>query len=1216
MNDHKKEEALFNAAQELTDARQRAAFLDAVCGGDVELRRRLDGLFAVWPEADDFFAKPAVALAGSRIVPDAGAREVPFALHNAARPAGVSALPEPAGRSPATEASGDRIGRYKLLEKLGEGGFGEVWLAEQKEPVKRRVALKIIKLGMDTKQVVARFEAERQALALMDHPNIAKVLDGGATDNGRPYFVMELVRGVRITDYCEEHGLSMPDRLALFIKVCLAIQHAHQKGVIHRDIKPANILVTLHDGVPVPKVIDFGIAKATQQELTDKTVFTQFNQFIGTPAYMSPEQAEMNGLDIDTRSDIYGLGVLLYELLVGQTPFDGKEMVVSGLDALRKTIREKEPIRPSTRLSQTLVAADVRRPQSPASAAAGSAEEVRASSRRLLGVKETISMLRGDLDWIVMKCLEKDRSRRYETANGLVTDIQRYLDNEPVLARPPSAAYRLRKMIRRNKVAFAAAVMVAAALVLGGIVSVWQAIRATRAEHEQARHRMRAEANELKAQQAQANEAQERRAAEKARQEEAQLRKRAEARAYAADMNLAQQALAVNNVGRAWELLNRHRPSGGSQISNLKSEIQTDLRGWEWRYLWQYCQNNAQHTLTQRPNSIISLSVSHDRKWLAVGENAEGGLSVWNLETRREGTRLPAGEGEVVAAFSPREALLAFSSETHESHTNRQFTVSLWSEPAQQIIARLPLQDRCYLLAFSEDGQKLATITRAAAARLSVWQIPQGVKLFEYPLERFRNTPGTPVAVTRDLRFAAQAVGGFGSGGSLRLIDLATGAERWKVRAGDTYIATIAFSPNGKVLAMAEGAGKSAVHLWDAETGREIGKLEGHHAYVLGLEFSPDSKTLVSASADQTIRLWDLDTRKSMATLHGHKLEVWRAAILPETRRLVSACKDGSVMVWDVATTRPEPRPLIVSAPINAWCFAADSRSVQTLEPEGAVKWTGRDFDQRELLLTVKVRPDPVVARLFSKFSPDGELVAVRQTNGIVSVWDLGRRTLLHQIQSPHGPVVPWLFLPHGRKLLVGQLDRNSIHEWDLSTGQETRSWQVPLSSRGGAFSPDEHWCLALGFSENSPLRELIGGGRMNVAAKEAMAISPDGKYLAALSKFDSLKLRETATLQELHTFDTVLMGCHSVAFSPDGSRLTAGSVGDEAIKIWDAESRQEVLTLKALHEPVKFVATAFSPDGNLLGSMNRQGGSLYLWRAPSWAEIEAAESEVAKERK
>ncbi len=366
---------------------------------------------------------------------------------------------------PLEEAPGTLIGRYKVLEKLGEGGFGAVYVAEQREPVKRRVALKIIKLGMDTRQVVGRFEAERQALALMDHPNIAKVLDAGATDTGRPFFVMELVRGIKITDYCDQHKLAMPERLNLFIQVCHAIQHAHQKGIIHRDIKPSNILVTLQDGVAIPKVIDFGIAKATQGELTDKTVYTQFQQFIGTPAYMSPEQAEMSGLDVDTRSDIYSLGVLFYELLTGCTPFNQKHLLEAGLDGMRKMIREEEPQRPSTRLGT--LAAD---------ALTSTAAQRRAEPPKL------IHLVKADLDWITMKALEKDRTRRYETANALAMDVQRYLKNELVLASPPSKVYRFQKLVRRNQLQFAAAALTALALLVGAITGVRQAVRAHRAQ--------------------------------------------------------------------------------------------------------------------------------------------------------------------------------------------------------------------------------------------------------------------------------------------------------------------------------------------------------------------------------------------------------------------------------------------------------------------------------------------------------------------------------------------------------------------------------------------------------------------------------------------------------------------------------------------------------------------------------------------------------------
>ncbi len=356
-------------------------------------------------------------------------------------------------------------------------------MAEQEEPVRRRVALKVIKLGMDTKSVIARFEAERQALALMDHPNIAKVLDAGATNTGRPFFVMELVRGIRITDYCDQNKLSTEERLKLFAQVCHAIQHAHQKGIIHRDIKPSNIMVTLHDGVPVPKVIDFGIAKATQGRLTDQTLFTAFEQFIGTPAYMSPEQAEMSGLDVDTRSDIYALGVLLYELLTGQTPFDTKELLASGLDKLRRAIREKEPERPSTRL-RTMLNADL----------------TTTARQRHTDPPKLIHLLRGDLDWIVMKTLEKDRTRRYETANGLAMDIGRHLSNEPVVARPPSNLYRFQKLVRRNQVMFVAASAVVLALIIGFGVSLYLLVReraalqrAVAAEKEQARLREQAE---------------------------------------------------------------------------------------------------------------------------------------------------------------------------------------------------------------------------------------------------------------------------------------------------------------------------------------------------------------------------------------------------------------------------------------------------------------------------------------------------------------------------------------------------------------------------------------------------------------------------------------------------------------------------------------------------------------------------------------------------
>jgi hypothetical protein len=540
---------LFAAAIALFDPRERAALLDRECVGRPKSRQRLDQLLAAHFQSNPLLHAPAAEQTADHI------------------PSGDSTT----ATYPAAEAIGTIIaGRYKLLEEIGEGGMGTVWVAEQTQPVKRKVALKLIKAGMDSRQVLARFEAERQALAVMDHPNIAKVLDGGLTDASRPFFVMEYFKGVPITEYCDSTRASVPERLNLFVQVCQAVQHAHQKGIIHRDLKPSNILVAPYDDKPVPKVIDFGLAKAVHQPLTERTLHTAHETVLGTPLYMSPEQAQLNNLDIDTRTDIYSLGVLLYELLTGTTPLKKQRFKQAAWDEIRRLIREEEPLRPSMRLSSTETL--------PSLAAVRQTEPARLTK-----------LVRGDLDWIVMKALEKDRTRRYETANGFAMDIQRHLAGEPVQAAPPGARYRVKKFARKHRTGLATAAVVAFLLVAGVAVSSWQAYRATRAEGRA----LSAAAAERRARNA---EAEERHKAEAAAAAEKAARQRAETAEGDARRDLAKfeamnefltkdlltQAEPANNAVEdkvtLLEVLDRAAEKVGERFKD-QPELEEDLRG-------------------------------------------------------------------------------------------------------------------------------------------------------------------------------------------------------------------------------------------------------------------------------------------------------------------------------------------------------------------------------------------------------------------------------------------------------------------------------------------------------------------------------------------------------------------------------------------------------------------------------------------------------------
>ncbi len=1130
---------IFLNAREIANPTERATYLAQACGADTDLRNRVEAMLSDADGAKDFF----------------GAEDN--------LPGRVAA--------PLTEAPGTVIGRYKLLQKIGEGGMGVVYMAEQREPVLRKVALKIIKLGMDTRQVLGRFEAERQALALMDHPNIAKILDGGATDTGRPYFVMDLVQGLPITRFCDEANLSTRERLDLFLDVCSAIQHAHQKGIIHRDIKPANILVTLHGDKPVPKVIDFGIAKATQGRLTDKTLFTQFQHFIGTPAYMSPEQASLSGLDVDTRSDIYGLGVLLYELLTGRTPFDEKELMKAGFDEMRRIIRETEPPKPSTRLTRERLA-------------------TRSATSAKSEIRNPKSEIDKDLDWIVMKALEKDRARRYETANGLAADLKRHLNNEPVIARPPSQVYRLQKFARRNKLMFAAGIAVSAALVVGLGLAAVGLRRATQERNNAVAARAGEETQRRQAQQAQAKEVQLRRQAEI--QELAARR-----RAYGSDMNLVQQALALNKLGRAQELLNRQRPQPG----------QLDLRGWEWRYLWQHCQSDALGALDENRTAIGSLAVSSDGKWLAIGENGSGMLSVWDLQAHRQVVRFKAGLGDVRLAFAHRTPLLAYWCGSYLPTTAAPAQIWLWDGSARRMITNCSVVGTCQGLRFSEDDERLVTCTSAPGNELAVWRISTGEKLSAMPSGHPGTREVTSFAASQDLRMAALEA----DDGWIRVVDLSTAKELWTAKAGDERITALALSQDGRRLASAAGWTDSQIRLWDTRSGKELGQFPGHNAWVSQLVFTTDGTRLASASADQTIRLWDLVLSRPLRALRGHRSGVWRLVLSPDQKTFISGALDGSVFLWDAIQDRRESSRILLPASLATWRFAPDSKSVLTLDRQGhADRWSGKHFEQR--LPLVDIGPTPVGWR--TAISPQGKWLAVGSTNGTVEVWDLERRALSRKFTARTGSVFPSAFLAQETKLVTVHLDDSSFHEWNLTTGTETRSWPGPSGISiydPATFSADEQWCL---MANARRLRNLTTGTDQlldpGMESTDNAAFSPDGGRVAIACYKGYARMWETSTWKQLATFSGFLLGVQSVAFSPDNRRLATGSAGREAVKLWDTEAFQDLLTLEG--EGGIFLRTSFSPDGNIVGSMNLRG-LLHLWLAPSFAEIETVENTQTK---
>ncbi|MEW6158525.1 MAG: WD40 repeat domain-containing serine/threonine protein kinase [Verrucomicrobiota bacterium] len=878
-------DAIFAAALEISHPVERAQYVAEACGADAKLRSEVESLLAASAQASGFLEEVPTVVAGAMV-------------------SGSGSLKE--------EQPGDRIGRYKLLEQIGEGGFGVVWMAEQTEPVRRRVALKIIKLGMDSKQVVARFEAERQALALMDHPNIARVFDGGATETGRPFFVMELVKGLPITDYCDQNRLSPRQRLELFIEVCHGVQHAHQKGVIHRDLKPSNILVAVHDDRPVPKIIDFGIAKATQQPLTEHTLFTRFHQLLGTPSYMSPEQAGMSSLDVDTRSDIYSMGVLLYELLTGRTPFTKDELLSAGFEEMCRMIREKEPPRPSTRLStfEGKLIGEI-------------ARQRRATPLRLR------RLVRGDLDWIVMKALEKDRSRRYETANGLARDIERYLRHEPVSAAAPGLVYRLSKFARRHQLALATAAAIGFLLIDATVVSVRMAVAARDAKrladdrwHETERARASEAAARLEAENAAVDantnsgmlEARQRNDAEAllwfsaaAQRTNSDSGRRALSRLRVANWveEVAHPVAAFFDFNEQVLELNFH--------PGLPFVITSGLSGRAAIWNLQTSQPIALPTMAE---AVCCMQWNRAGNSVAVGAT-NGVLRIYSFPGWVLDAEQKLAESVEYVAYSPDDRTLAVASGS---------SVRFWDVGGRSFRSdEIAHSELVVSTQFDPTGKKLFSVTRDRQAQISGIDSETGrfKPLFPSTRHHFQfERSGSGLLMPVWLKGGA-AIALHSSPSRIVILDSATGEEKHNFAFDNP--ASMRASPDGRQLAVGI---YGAAEVRDATTGVRVGGVLPHKNTVFGLAFSPAGNVLFTGGWDAEVQMWKLREGLERTTLGVHQRNITCIESSPDGRFVATAQVGGLVRVWDISRQAIPTQWMPLSAARTRVKFSADGKYV------------------------------------------------------------------------------------------------------------------------------------------------------------------------------------------------------------------------------------------------------------------------------------------------